>query len=36
MADFEIFLNYEKVKILNPRIWMIDVQGTHITKYLGV
>ena len=30
------YQNFEKVKIFNSRIWKIDVQGTHITKYLGI
>jgi hypothetical protein len=30
------YQNFEKVKIFNSRIWKIDDQGTHITKYLGI
>jgi hypothetical protein len=30
------YQKFEKVKIFNSRIWMIDVQGTHITKYLEI
>ena len=30
------YQKFEKVKIFNSRIWKIYVQGTHITKYLGI
>ena len=30
------YQNFEKVKIFNSRIWKIYVQGSHITKYLGI
>ena len=30
------YQNFAKVKIFNSRIWMIDVQGTPIKKYLGI
>jgi hypothetical protein len=30
------YQKFEKVKIFSSRIWKIDVQGTHITKYLEI